>query len=94
MYHVVSWCYEFHGCFREFWSLVPIPSLSVGIQMREVRGRYIIEHTADVASPSTTVVGPRHVGIDVGATSFAADNAGLKGGGGEVYQYIIIMWMG
>ena len=47
--------------------------------MREIRGWDVVQHPTDVTSPATTVVGPGDVRVDVGATPFAADNAGLLG---------------
>ena len=55
--------------------LISVSSLSVRIQMGEVRCRHIIQNTANVALPSSAVIGPRNVRIDVRTTSLAAHDS-------------------
>lgn len=59
--------------------------------MTEVGRRHLVHLGADVAAPPPSVLEPGDEGVDVGATAFAADDAGGSGlddgydgvGGGE-----------
>jgi hypothetical protein len=41
----------------------------------KVRSWDIVEHPTDVASPSSSIINPRHEGVDVGSASLAADDS-------------------
>mmetsp|Transcript_14755 Transcript_14755/g.22055 ORF Transcript_14755/g.22055 Transcript_14755/m.22055 type:complete len:297 (+) Transcript_14755:1471-2361(+) len=72
--HIFTGCDPFHDTLAQFRTLFLIPSLITIIQMTEVsRGRFI-QLTADVASPSSSILQPGYECIDVGAATFASDN--------------------
>ena len=62
--------------------LISVSSLSVRVKMREVRCGHIIQNTANIALPSSAIISPRDVRIDVRATSFAPHDSC----GSEVYH--------
>lgn len=55
--------------------LIAISATTIVVQMTEIGRRHIVEHAADVASPSSAVVVPGDVRVDVRAAALAADDA-------------------
>lgn len=74
-YHVVPGGDELHRAPGELRALVPVPTVAVVVQVREVGGGHVVLHAADIAAPAPAVVCPGHVGVDVGAAAFAAHDA-------------------
>lgn len=78
--HVFGRCDKFDHPVAEFGTLKFIATVTGGfVQVTEISGRDFIELGTNVAPPTSAIVEPTDKGIDVGPTTFAANDSCISG---------------